>query len=122
MRTVHSYDLRIVAGQRPPPRQFERPLRIVEPPFGPGCRAAVPDPFLSSTVLRTGHRNRLKPPFNLPHRGIPTFSEWMPTTEGRIAPARGPPLWAAADAEHNPAADPLLQSVPAFEFDQRLTW
>ena len=35
---------------------------------------------------------------------------------------RGPPLWAAAAAEHDPAADPLLQSVPAFEFDQRLSW
>jgi len=29
----------------------------------------------------------------------------------RIAPARGPPLWAAADTEHDPAADPLLQSA-----------
>jgi hypothetical protein len=45
-----------------------------------------------------------------------------PTAPPRIAPARGPPLWAAADAEHDPAADPLLQSVPAFEFDQRLSW
>jgi hypothetical protein len=34
---------------------------------------------------------------------------------------RGPPLWAAADAEHDPAADPLLQPAPAFEFDQRLS-
>ena len=45
-----------------------------------------------------------------------------PTAPPRIAPARGPPLWAAADAEHDPSADPLLQSAPAFEFDQRLTW
>jgi hypothetical protein len=45
-----------------------------------------------------------------------------PTAPPRIAPARGPPLWAATDAEHDPAADPLLQSVPAFEFDQRLSW
>ena len=44
-----------------------------------------------------------------------------PTAPPRIAPARGPPLW-AADAEHDCAADPLLQSVPAFEFDQRLSW
>ena len=44
-----------------------------------------------------------------------------PTAPPRIAPARGPPLWAAADAEHDPAADPLLQSAPAFEFDQRLS-
>ena len=45
-----------------------------------------------------------------------------PTAPPRIAPARGPPLWEAADAEHNPADDPLLQSAPAFEFDQRVTW
>jgi hypothetical protein len=45
-----------------------------------------------------------------------------PTAPPRIAPAPGPPLWAATDAEHDPAADPLLQSAPAFEFDQRLSW
>ena len=42
--------------------------------------------------------------------------------EAKIAPARGPPLWAATDAVHDPAADLLLQSVPAFEFDQRIAW
>jgi hypothetical protein len=45
-----------------------------------------------------------------------------PTAPPRIAPARGPPLWAAAGSEHDPAADPLLQSTPAFEFDQRIAW
>ena len=45
-----------------------------------------------------------------------------PTTPPRIAPARGPPLWAAAAAAHDPAADPLLQPAPAFEFDQRIAW
>jgi hypothetical protein len=45
-----------------------------------------------------------------------------PTAPPRIAPARGPPLWAAGDAEHDPAADPLLQPAPAFEFDQRIAW
>ena len=45
-----------------------------------------------------------------------------PTAPPRIAPARGPPLWATAGSEYDPAADPLLQSVPAFEFDQRLSW
>jgi len=39
-----------------------------------------------------------------------------------IAPACGPRLWEAADAEHDPAADPLLPPIPAFEFDQRLSW
>ena len=45
-----------------------------------------------------------------------------PTAPPRIAPARGPPLWDATGAEHDPSADPLLQSDPAFDFDQRLTW
>ena len=45
-----------------------------------------------------------------------------PTAPPRIAPARGPPLWAATAAEHDPAADSLLQSTPAFEFDQRRSW
>ena len=44
-----------------------------------------------------------------------------PTAPPRIAPARGPPLWEAAGAEHDPSADPLLQPTPAFEFDQRLS-
>jgi hypothetical protein len=33
-----------------------------------------------------------------------------------------PPLWAVADAEHDPSADPALPPTPAFEFDQRVTW
>jgi hypothetical protein len=36
-------------------------------------------------------------------------------------PARGPPLWEATGAERDPSADPLFQSAPAFEFDQRPT-
>ena len=45
-----------------------------------------------------------------------------PTAPPRIAPARGPPLWEAADPEHDPATDPLLPPIPAFEFDQRRSW
>ena len=45
-----------------------------------------------------------------------------PPMPPRIAPARGPPLWAAADAEHDPAANPPPPPAPAFEFDQRVTW
>jgi hypothetical protein len=45
-----------------------------------------------------------------------------PTAPPRIAPARGPPLWETAGAEHDPSADPLLKSAPAFEFDQRIVW
>ena len=44
-----------------------------------------------------------------------------PTAPPRIAPARGPPLWAATDAQHDPATDPLLQCAPDFEFGQRLS-
>jgi hypothetical protein len=33
----------------------------------------------------------------------------------------GPRRREAADAEHDPAADPLLQCAPAFAFDQRLS-
>ena len=45
-----------------------------------------------------------------------------PTAPPRIAPARGPPLWEAVSAEHQPTPDPALPPTPAFEFDQRLTW
>jgi len=51
----------------------------------------------------------------LAHRG-------EPTAPPRIAPARGPPLWEAAAADRDPAADLLLPPIPAFEFDQRLAW
>jgi hypothetical protein len=44
----------------------------------------------------------------------------MPT-RGRNDRTR-PRLWEATGAEQDPAADPLLQSAPAFEFDERLTW
>lgn len=45
-----------------------------------------------------------------------------PTAPPRTAPARGPPLWAATGAEHDPIPDPALPPTPAYEFDQRLTW
>ena len=43
-----------------------------------------------------------------------------PTAPPRIAPARGPPLWEATGAEHDPSAETVPQ--PVFEFDQRVTW
>ena len=46
----------------------------------------------------------------------------VPTAPPRIAPARGPPLWEAAGAEHDPTLDPTIQPTPTYEFDQRLTW
>ena len=42
-------------------------------------------------------------------------------TPHRACP-RGPPRWEATDAEPDPAADPLLQPAPVFEFDQRIAW
>ena len=45
-----------------------------------------------------------------------------PTAPPRNAPARGPPLWEAAGAEHEQTADQPLPPIPAYEFDQRLTW
>jgi hypothetical protein len=41
------------------------------------------DPKPSATVLRTGHRNRSKPPFELRHRRASTFSDWMPARKGK---------------------------------------
>jgi len=45
-----------------------------------------------------------------------------PTAPPRSAPARGPPLWAAAGAEQDPTPDPAIQPAPADEFDQRIAW
>ena len=49
-----------------------------------------------------------------------------PTPPPRIAPARGPPLWAAVAAAQPGDNDPLwaeaAQPPPAIEFAQRLTW
>jgi hypothetical protein len=41
------------------------------------------DPEPSSAALRTGHRNRGTRPFNLRQRGASSFSDWMPTVEGK---------------------------------------
>ncbi|MCC7328198.1 MAG: hypothetical protein IT521_15495 [Burkholderiales bacterium] len=51
----------------------------------------------------------------LAHLGEPIAPPW-------IAPARGPPLWEAADAARDSPPDLVPQPTPAYEFDQRLTW
>ena len=51
----------------------------------------------------------------LAHRG-------EPIAPPRIAPARGPPLWAAADAERRSDPRSGVPAHPAYAFDQRLTW
>ena len=43
-----------------------------------------------------------------------------PVDPPRIAPARGPPLWEAAEESSDP--DPLAQPMPEIEFDQRVGW
>ena len=45
-----------------------------------------------------------------------------PIAPPRSAPARGPPLGEAGDAQQEAPPDPALQPVPADEFDQRLSW
>lgn len=45
-----------------------------------------------------------------------------PTAPPRIAPARAPPLWETAEAEHDSPPDPAPQPAPAYAFDQRLAW
>jgi len=45
-----------------------------------------------------------------------------PSEAPRLAPARGPPLWAAVDAIRENDIDPLAQPIPEFEFDQRVAW
>jgi len=42
------------------------------------------------------------------------------TQPPRIAPARGPPLWEAADNAQQ--GDASAQPAPEFEFDQRIAW
>ena len=42
-----------------------------------------------------------------------------PTVAPILAPARGPPLWEAAQPG---GSDPFAQPKPAFEFDQRIAW
>jgi hypothetical protein len=42
-----------------------------------------------------------------------------PTAPPKLAPARGPPLWEAA--QHG-SADPFAKPMPVFEFDQRIAW
>ena len=76
---------------------------------------------LSAAVLRTGHRNRLKPPFKFWDEA-PRFSQiGCLQEEAKIAPARGPPLWDLPDARTG-ACDPHAPPAPEYEFDQRLAW
>jgi hypothetical protein len=87
----------------------EGQLKAVEPPAAASVPMGVNDPKPSATVPRTGRRNRLKPPFTLRQRGASSFRHY----KARIAPARGPPLCAAAGAEHELTANPALSPIPA---------
>jgi len=46
----------------------------------------------------------------------------MPSRAGKDRARLRPTSVGGGDAEHDPAADPLLQRAPAFEFDQRIAW
>ena len=82
----------------------------VFPLVGPTCGGAMRIiAFITAAATARGH---------LAHLGAPTAPP-------RIAPARGPPRWKAADAEcvdpgrpWNPSAQP----EPASQFDQRIAW
>lgn len=46
-----------------------------------------------------------------------------PTSAPRLAPARGPPLWALPATEQvERETDPPTQPAPDYEFDQRVAW
>jgi hypothetical protein len=77
-----------------------------------------PHPNRSTKALRTGRKDRLKPPFKLPQRErLNLLSDWRPTSGDNGRP-RNPPLSEAAGAEHGPLGDPALPPVPAYAFDR----
>jgi hypothetical protein len=61
-----------------------------------------PRPGAVAHALRSGHRNRLKPPFKLRQRGVSTFSGWMPTRGGkdRARPRPSSSTSASAGSHH----------------------
>jgi hypothetical protein len=76
----------------------------------PVCRWSQFDPEASSTVLRTGRRNRLKPPFTLRQRGASTSSDWMPARGGK---GRARPRPAAVAGRRRRARSDPLSGTPA---------
>ena len=70
------------------------------------------DPEPSVTVLRTGHRNRLNPPFKLRQRRASTFSDWTPATDGKDRAPR-PSAVVEGRREDDPTPDAPLPPSPA---------
>jgi hypothetical protein len=117
------------ATVRPGPAARARPRapRLRAPESGPRRqRPAVRDPARAARPPRHGGAAAANSPPPLLRRARPQLTAahggHRPRAGGDHRSARGPPLWEAADAEHDPAADPLLQCAPAFTFDQRLSW
>ena len=122
-----------------PPHSFVREIRPLHPPrSGRRVSGSLPDRFLhpvvwrgrcnltpvvrsrlingrepepSSTVLRTGRRNRRKPPFKLRQRGASTFLDWMPTSEGASHPPAARRCGRPSMPSTNPP--PIRYSSPA---------
>ena len=63
------------------PSRRERLLGNAMLSFRAGVWLTLIDPKPSETILRTGRRNRVMPPFKLPQCGISTFADWMPARE-----------------------------------------
>jgi hypothetical protein len=67
---------------------LNRQRRRKRPPICKSWMGAI-DPLPSAKMLRTGRRNRLKPPFKSSQRVASTSSDWMPAQRTTIAPAHG---------------------------------
>jgi hypothetical protein len=117
-----------VAATTPAARTTAQPIRrrTGPPPRRPLCLGAVARPHRRSIPTRVSDLWRRDAHPRLHPRRAPTVRAILahlgePTAPPRIPPARGPPLWEAADVEKDSPPDPALQPAPAYEFDQRLT-
>ena len=104
---MHNSGLCIVADSRQPASRPEWPLPTLTCRLA--CSKAVEEIGLS---CRSNCGNETSQPTQI----------GCSQEELTIAPARGPPLWEAAGAEHDSPADPALPPIPAYEFDQRIAW
>ena len=74
-----------------------------------------------SGLLRTGRRNRLKPPFKSRQRCASSLPDGGLQERARVTPARGPPTWDLPSAIAR-GGDHHAQAAPEYEFDQRVAW
>ena len=103
------------------PSRRGRQVWIVVPPFSAADHPTVDDPKPSAGALQCGHSNRMKLPFSLRQRGVPTFSIWMPTRGGddrarpRPAAVRGHRHRARPRRRSTAPARPGLRVRPAHQ-------